>query len=312
MKKKNVLITGGCGLLGSYVAAELQTHCGVTRFDIAGPETVDFVRGDVRQLTDIRAAVRNHEMVIHIAALANIWAGTPEEIMDVNVTGVWNVLRAAEMEGVRRVVLCSSDSVIGFTVNNEHLQTPSYVPVDERHNLNATDPYGLSKIIGENIGRSFALRGTIEVVVLRPVFILYPDMMAEIRARSIDPENYKGPAAGGQTPAGGGRLWHYVDPRDVARAFRLAIEIKDVRFESFFISGPSHLHPQPTLERLKSICPVLPIVNDQKLYEEQPFAPIYDLEHARNRLGYSPQHDLRALVYPQGTPNNQAALGARS
>ena len=298
MPYRRIAVTGACGLLGSYVCAEFERagHA-VTRIDVVGAADRDVVLTDITDLDRTRAALREHDAVIHLAALANVWSGTPEDIMRVNVTGVWNVLRAAEAEGVRRIVLCSSDSAIGFTVDNGHLQAPASVPIDTDHPMNATDPYGISKALGETIARSFARRGAVEVVVLRPVFILYPDMLHEVAARLNAPDTYKWPAANGRTPAGGGQLWHYVDPRDAARAFRLATEMPDVHFATFFVSGPNTLHPQPTLERLAAVTTCVPTVRDANLYARRPHAPLYDLEDARRRLGYEPLHDLRPAVF---------------
>ncbi len=53
---------------------------------------------------------------MHAAAIPNIWSGNGEKIMQVNVLGVYLLLAAAEEAGVKRVVLCSSDSTVGFTV----------------------------------------------------------------------------------------------------------------------------------------------------------------------------------------------------
>ena len=58
------------------------------------------------------------------------------------------------------------------------------------------------------------------MVVLRPVYIFYPEVECEMIARASDPAGYKGPAAGGRQPADGGPMWHYVDPCDLARAHR--------------------------------------------------------------------------------------------
>ena len=104
MSKTKVLLTGACGLLGRHIFAEMKNDYDLTSLDVAGPDGVDFICADIADLTAMREAVRGHEIVIHVAARANVWSGTPEEIMAVNVTGVWNVFRAAELEGVRRVV----------------------------------------------------------------------------------------------------------------------------------------------------------------------------------------------------------------
>src|SRR5690606_24264961 len=99
---------------------------------------------------------------------------------------------------------------------------PAYLPIDEDHPCHPTDPYGLSKLIGETIGRSFADRGEVEVVALRPVYIMYPQVVAEWQLRARDPLAYRPREDPASPKAGGGPFWHYVRPQDIARAFRLA------------------------------------------------------------------------------------------
>lgn len=200
------------------------------------------------------------------------------------------------MAGVSRIVLCSSDSAVGFTVRDGAMKPPQYVPIDVEHPLSPTEPYGLSKMLGEEIGRSFALRGQLEVVALRPMFIAYPQMHGEIQARAKNPDTYSGTPAGGPSSAGGGPCWNHVDPRDVAAAFVKALELKNVVFERFFISANVTLSPVPTLERLESVLGSLPTVNDPELYEKNPFAPLFDLKHTRERLGFEPKYDARSIV----------------
>lgn len=298
MKFDKVLVTGSGGLLGRHVVRELGARCKVAGFDQKRcPENVPQTIADVTDLAAVRAACAGVDAVVHIAALPNIWSGTGERILEVNVMGTWNVLRAAEEAGARRVILCSSDSVLGFTVASGTMRAPDYAPVDIDHPLRPTDPYALSKLIGEDIGRSYVDRGKLEVIALRPVFVLYPEMVGEVRARAKDPANYKGPMVGGPSSAGGGPLWHYVDPRDLARAFRLALEAPSLpRFEGLYISARSTLAPEPTLDRLarhlgrpvEARCP--------GVYVRNPHAPLYDLSRARDVIGFEAEHDLRHVL----------------
>jgi len=298
MKFKNVLVTGSGGLLGRHVLRELRSRCNVSGFDQKRcPEDVPQTIGDVTEMPAMRAACAGKDAVVHIAAMPNIWSGTGERILNVNVMGTWNALQAAEEAGAKRVILCSSDSVVGFTVMSGSMRGPEYAPVDAAHPLRPTDPYALSKLLGEEIGRSFVERGKLEVVALRPVFVLYEEMYGEVKARAQDPANYKGPAVGGPSSAGGGPLWHYVDPRDVARAFRLALEAPALpRFEGLFISAKSTLAPNPTLERLEHYLGRKVEVRAPGTYAKNPHAPLYDLSRARDVIGYEAEYDLRHLI----------------
>lgn len=298
MKYANVLLTGSGGLLGRHVVRELAEYCNVAGFDQKRcPEPVLQGVADVTDLAAVRAACAGKDAVVHVAARPNIWSGTGEEILRVNVMGTWNVPQAAEDAGVRRVVLCSSDSVMGFTVMSGCLCAPDYAPVDAAHPLRPTDPYALSKLLGEQIGRSFVERGKLEVVALRPVFVLYQEMYGEAKARAKDPARYKGPAVGGPSAAGGGPLWHYVDPRDVARAFRLALDADAFpSFEGIYICAASTLAPDPTLERLERFVKHPVAVRRPDVYAKNPYAPLYDLSRARDLLGFEAHHDLRHIV----------------
>lgn len=296
MRFEHVLITGSGGLLGPYVIAELKAHCELRGFDVAPTQAIPHSVGDVTDEYAVRNACSGVDAVVHIAAMPNIWAGTPSRIMSVNVMGTWNLLNAAEEAGVKRVIVTSSDSVIGFTVREGRMIPPSYLPIDEHHPQRPTDPYALSKKLVEEMARSFVHRGKLEVLAIRPVYILYPEMECEVLARARDPNGYKGPAAGGRQPAGGGPAWHYVDPRDVARAYRRALEVTQTGFDAFFISAATTLAPQPTLERLATFLGRTTEVRRPELYSFNPYAPLYDLSHARNVLGFEASHDRRALL----------------
>ena len=303
MQFEKVLVTGAGGLLGKYVVDELKGQgVSVSGLDLLPLAEGDlpFIQGSVEDASAVAKACRGQDAVVHVAARPNIWSGNGNEIMSTNVVGTWNVLAAAEEAGVKRVILTSSDSVTGFTVLQGSMLPPEYLPVDQDHPRNATDPYALSKVLCEDLGRSFSLRGKMEIIVIRPVYVLYPEFECEVRARAADPDNYKGPAAGGRQPAGGGPMWHYVDPRDLARAFRLALDVKKPKFAAYVISARNMLAPEPTIERLARITGKRIPVKKPDVYTANPFAPLYDLSAARDDLGFEAEHDMRRLLYPNG------------
>ncbi len=296
-----ILVTGAAGLLGRFVTqALLRRGARVRGLDRrAGPAPIEWHVGDVTDPALVAAAMRGTDSVLHIAAVPNIWSGDGQTIMRVNTLGTYTVLDAAEAAGVGRVVFCSSDSVAGYTVQDGRMLPPLYAPLDLDHPLRATDPYAVSKVLGEDLCRAYALRG-LAVVALRTVFVAYPDMCGEIRARAADPAGYRGPAVGGPSSAGGGPLHHHIDPRDLARAFALALDLQMPAggFERFYLSAGVTLSPEPTLDRLRRLHGGAVCVRDPGLYARQPFAPLYDLSHAADRLGFQPEYDLRHLLVP--------------
>lgn len=291
---RRIVVTGAAGLLGGFVMRALRER-GET--DILGLDQAPGadLTASVLDLAALRRAFEGADAVLHIAAAANIWSGSHERIVEINAQGSWSVLEAARQSGVRRVALCSSDSVLGNTVWPEFFWSPNMLPVREDHELRPADPYALSKLMAEQAGRSYSLRG-VEVVALRPVFILFPSMLGEARARFKDPAGYKGPCAGGHCPAGGGLCWHHVDPRDAADAFVCAIDASWSGFAAYWIAAPSTLHPTPTLEILRERFGALPGNLDTARYQAAPFAPMYDMKAAYEGLGWRPRFDLREQV----------------
>jgi UDP-glucose 4-epimerase len=294
-----VLVTGAAGLLGRFIVDELLRHGhevrGLDRR--SGAAAIDWHVADVTDAAAVGSAVQGVDAVIHAAAMPNIWSGDGATIMRVNTLGTYNVFDAAEAAGIRRVVFCSSDSVAGYTVREGRMLAPRYAPLDLAHPLLATDPYAISKVLGEDLARAYALRG-LSVVALRTVFIAFPEMAGEIVARAKDPAGYRGPMVGGPSSAGGGPLHHHIDARDLARAFRLALELDMPagEFERFYLSAAVTLAPEPTLARLRRLHGDAVAVRDPAVYEREPFAPLYDLTHAARRLGFTPEHDQRHLL----------------
>ncbi len=294
-----VLVTGAAGLLGRLVVRELLAHGhsvrGLDRR--AGEADIEWHVGDVTDPQFVQRAMAGVDAVLHIAAVPNIWSGDGQTIMRVNLLGAYTVFEAAEAAGVQRAVFCSSDSVAGYTVREGRMLAPRYAPIDLDHPLLATDPYAVSKVLGEDLARAYALRG-MSVVALRTVFIAYPEMAGEIVARAKDPANYRGPMVGGPSAAGGGPLHHHIDPRDVARAFRLAAELRlaPCGFERFYLSAQVTLSPEPTLDRLRRLHGDAIEIRTPEVYAKQPFAPLYDLTHAATGLGFVAAYEQRHLL----------------
>ncbi|WP_175776146.1 NAD-dependent epimerase/dehydratase family protein [Burkholderia anthina] len=294
-----ILVTGAAGLLGRFVVDELLKHnYDVRGFDRRqGSADIEWVVGDVTDAAAVKRAMSGIDAVLHIAAVPNIWGGDGQTIMRANTQGTWLVFDAAEGEGIERVVFCSSDSVAGYTVREGKMVAPRYAPLDLEHPLQATDPYALSKVVGEDIARAYALRG-MSVLALRAVFVAYPEMEGEIVARAKDPESYKAPAAGGPSTAGGGPLHHHIDARDLARAFRLALELpmQPGEFDRFYLAANVTLSPEPTVDRLRRFHGDTVEIRNPDYYRRNPFAPLYDLTYAAKKLGFVPEYDLRHLL----------------
>jgi len=277
-----LVCTGGSGRLGRHLVAALRDSCRVTVLDAApaaGGER--FVQADITDIGALRRAFAGQDAVAHLAAVPNPRTAPPEVTFRTNVEGTFAVLQAAEEAGVRRVVVASSDSVVGFHYNPPDWK-PLYLPIDERHPLRPTEFYSLSKQVTETICQSYANRGKLEVVVIRPSYIVFAPERSELEARGGDLANY--------------HLWTYVAPDDVARAFALALALPAVRYEAFFITAADGLNTRPTLELVRERYGFLPEIRRPDVYERLPTASVLDGSKAREVLGFTPTRDWRQML----------------
>lgn len=197
-----VLVTGDAGLVGGDIAAALRDRGDtVVGFDKSRGE-------DVLDHDAVDQAAAGCEAVVHCAAIKNDSRGSPSEIFAINVTGTWNMLRAAERAGVSRFVYLSTAQVFGVF---DPAARPVYLPVDDNHPRNASRPYGLSKRFGEDLCAAFASRIGMAAVALRPVAV-------------YDMSTYEW--AWHRTQAVSSRRWQdrtFVDLRDVTSATLLGL-----------------------------------------------------------------------------------------
>ena len=150
--QKKMLITGGCGFIGSNIVAAALVR-GITPivFDnlssgyrenlIPG---VTFVEGDVRNILHLEKAMSGCEVVCHLAASVGNKRAIEDPVTDseINIIGTLNVLNSARKLGVNRVVFSSSAGVFG------ELKT---LPIGEDHEQNPDSPYGVSKLAAEKM-----------------------------------------------------------------------------------------------------------------------------------------------------------------
>ncbi len=158
-----ILVTGGAGYIGSHTCVELlNAGIGVTVFDNfsnSSPESLArveritgkrlaVVRGDIRDRDALRAVLQSSgaSAVIHFAGLKAVGESVdkPVEYYDNNVVGTLRLIEAMRDCAVRTLVFSSSATVYG---------DPQRLPLTEDHPLSATNPYGRSKLMIEDILR---------------------------------------------------------------------------------------------------------------------------------------------------------------
>lgn len=268
-----VAITGGLGRLGRYVVRAFASDT-VRVLDIGNrPECVP---ADLRDLAALRAALRGSEVVVHLGGIDRSVATDDAETMQVNAIGTWNLFEASLREGVRRIVHCSSSSVLGLDQSNPRMP-PRYLPIDEAHELRPTDAYGLGKLCGERIAEAFSRRG-LEVIVIRPCFVAFPEM-ADFMAGKPGPRGRSEPLP---------YLRTYVGPEDCALGFAVAASVAYAGFETFFLAAADSFATEPTVARLEQLYDARIPVRDPAHFQRSERASPISHAAATDRLGWIP------------------------
>jgi UDP-glucose 4-epimerase len=274
--KVQIAITGGSGRLGRHVVQALASHRPRV-IDLTPPAdpSVAFHPADLRDLGALTAALQRIEVVVHLGGIDRSMATDDAATMQVNALGTWNLFEASRLAGIRRVVHCSSSSVTGIDPSNPTMP-PHYLPLDEAHEARPTDAYGLSKLCGERIAEAYARRG-LQVLVLRPCFVAFPDLM-DFMAGRVGPVERAEPMP---------YLRAYVGPEDCAQAFAAAATLPDYTgYETFFLAADDAFSQQPTVARLEALYGAPIPVREPARYTNVPQASPVSNARARARLGW--------------------------
>lgn len=150
MKGRNIVVTGGCGFIGSTLVDELSKNNEVTVVDnlstgkkenIKGIDAT-FIRGSITDLKLLNKTFRDVDYVFHQAAVPSVLKSVrdPVKSNDTNINGTLNVLVAARDHNVKKVIYASSSSVYGDA---------PILPKSEALKPSPLSPYAVSKLAGE-------------------------------------------------------------------------------------------------------------------------------------------------------------------
>jgi UDP-glucose 4-epimerase len=242
---KRIVITGGAGFIGSTLAGRLAGDNQIVLFDNLARNTIQhtglqnnvnisLVQGDILDLQAVAKAVEGADIVVHAAAIAGIDTviKSPVRTMEVNMIGTANVLRAAQLAGVRdRVIEFSTSEVFGsmaYRVSEENQAVAGSAG-------EARWVYAVSKLAGEHLAHAYFREHNLPTVTLRPFNIYGPGQTGEgaiqifiRKALNNEPISIYGD--GTQI-----RAWCFVD--DMVDALMLAMERPEAIGESFNVGN---------------------------------------------------------------------------
>ncbi|MCD6229028.1 MAG: SDR family oxidoreductase [Candidatus Omnitrophica bacterium] len=298
LKNKRVLVTGGCGFIGSHIVDKLlQVGAEVIVLDnlITGSEEnlkqcidkIEFIKGDIRDQDLLDKILPNVEYISHQAALRSVpkSVDNPFEYHDVNVTGTLKLYLKAKEEGIKRIVYASSSSVYGEKIK---------FPEKEDEPPRPISPYAATKLFGEYYGFVFTKIYKLEIVSLRYFNVFGPRQSLESQYAVVVPKFIFSLLKGEAPPIYGDgnqeRDFTYID--NVVEANLLALVKPNIGGEVFNIADGTSKSVNFLLDTLKEIT-------------GKNIAPVYlpprpgdvrkthaSIEKAKSLLGWRPKIDF--------------------
>jgi nucleoside-diphosphate-sugar epimerase len=313
-----VLVTGATGLLGSHLINELQQRqeqiralvLPVENADKLVKQGVEVVRGDITDARSLGPALKEIELVLHLAGMMGVWRPLDDYRL-VNVTGSANLYHAAQHAGVRRYVHTSSHTVYGLGYGRFLTETDALRP--------DPDPYSLSKAEGDRLMRRLMLNSQVETVILRPGTFFGPGDRLHFGRMAQKMKDGKGVILGR-----GDNALPFCYVTDVVQGFLLAAYHEQAPGNVYNITNDRPLTQHELFDAIADA------VGGRRPTRHLPYLPVYygsivaervvarlthskplvtqlgammfgtdnrhSVEKARRELGYEPQVDLRTGI----------------
>jgi UDP-glucose 4-epimerase len=299
-EKNTILITGGCGFIGSYIVEEFVktnnevivldnlSHC---YFDSIKPflkyKNFRFIKGDVRNFRLVEEITKNVDAIFHLAAQIHVDKSVlnPNFTFDVNVRGTLNVLNAALKNDVKKFFYISSCEIYGTTV---------FKKIDESHTLNPTSPYAASKVAADRLCFSYYKSYGLNTILVRPFNNYGPRQMFDdgsvipIFVKNIF--DNKPPIISGD----GTQTRDFIHVKDVARAFKLIFDSR-----KNLAGRPINLGSGVETSILSIARKLIKLIGKRDIKPRH--APprkgelmrsCADITFAKNELGFSPEYNI--------------------
>jgi NAD dependent epimerase/dehydratase len=302
---KRILVTGADGFIGSHLVEALMARgCQVRAFvyynsfnswgwldtlPIEQQRSLDVFAGDIRDPNGVREAMKDCDVVFHLAALIAIPFSyhSPDSYVDTNIKGTLNVLQAARQSGAQRVLVTSTSEVYG---------TAQYAPIDEKHPFQGQSPYSATKIGADRLAESFYRSFETPVITVRPFNTYGPRQSARAVIPTIITQLLSGAdeiSLGSVSPT---RDFNYV--KDTVQGFIALAEADEAVGEEVNIAtGTEHSVGEVAQILIDQLNPAARIVTqDDRMRPDKSevFRLIGDNAKIKRFTGWSPQYDITA------------------
>ncbi len=296
-----VLITGGAGFIGSYLCEkytkEGHTVICLDNFLSGNLQNVrhlldyrnfKLIKGDIDDFDHLERISSDVDVIFHLAAQIHVDRSyvEPRLTYEINVMGTQNVLEVARIYDVKKVIHASTSEVYG---------SAQYVPIDEKHPLDAPHPYGASKIAADRMCNAYVITYGMDIAIPRFFNIFGPrqrdigyggviSIFTRRVLNNISPIIY---GDGLQT-----RDYTYVE--DAVRAFDLILNYKS-RLEPINIGSGKEVSIIDLANLITDLCgkkgKIKPIHVEPRIGEVKKL--IADTTKAKEILRWKPTYDLK-------------------
>jgi len=296
-----MLITGGAGFIGSYLCEkytkEGHTVVCLDNFlsgnllnvrHLLGCKNFRLIKGDIRDFDLLERISRDVDIIFHLAAQIHVDRSyvEPRLTYEINVMGTQNVLEVARIYDVKKVIHASTSEVYG---------SAQYVPIDEKHPLDAPHPYGASKIAADRMCYAYIRTYDMNISMLRFFNIFGPRQrdigyggVISIFTRRV--LNNMPPVIYGD----GLQTRDYTYIEDAVRAFDLVLN-NESRLEPINIGSGKQVSIIDVANMIINLCgkkgKIKPVHVEPRIGEVKKL--IADATKAKKLLGWEPKNSLK-------------------
>jgi UDP-glucose 4-epimerase len=307
-----VLITGGMGVIGAETTRKFvqEGHRPIVFArhwdgrligDIA--DRIDFEAGDVLDMPRLLGVIKQHKVthIVHAAAFVGAMsAANPALSIQVNVMGTVNVLEAARLFEVKRVVYTSAKGIYGPFMGE--YGPPHYKPVPEdMPNKNPQRIYDSAKLMAEQTCLYYAKNFGIDVAILRFAMTYGPGKTARHGNMGVTSQIVEAPFNGKpfKHPHGREAKDDFVYNKDSALGIYLATVAEKVPSRVYNIGSGRAVSLDEIAAAVRKRIPNAEIeIGPGNNFLGMPYPPhgIYDITRAQNELGFQPEYDIDRAV----------------